>query len=216
MKEYAAYLFDADGTLIDSRELIYQSFLHLNRSLGLPLPEQEVVYAMIGLPMRPQLERHMGGGLGDAEYARGFDIYNRFHMAEAARYLKVFPGVKAGLETLKSLNKRMAVVSSRSGDSLVAFMQDLGLSGYFSALISADDTLRHKPDPEPALLGLRLLSATPEETVFIGDATFDMSCGKGAGLDVAYVSWGGMDCEGWPVQPDFTAHLFQDLLPERD
>lgn len=214
MKEYASYLFDADGTLIDTRELIYRSFLHMTRTLNLPEPDRVVVDSLIGLPMRPQLERFVGPRKTDEEYAEAYSFYNDFHMKEFHRYLGIFPGIKEGLETLRNLDKKLAVVSSRSGRTLKAFLEVLEIAEYFSVVVSSNDTEKHKPHPEPALRGLELLDADASTSVFIGDAEFDMSCGKAAGMDVAYVAWGGMDYADWPVKPDFVATTFTDLLPD--
>lgn len=213
MKEYDAYLFDADGTLIDTRELIYRSFVHMTETMRLPVPGRAAVDALIGLPMGPQLERFIGPDRDGRLYAEGHEIYHDFHMTQFHRYLGVFPGVREGLAALRDMNKKLIVVSSRNRKTLVPFMEALEISGFFPTVISADDCEKHKPHPEPALRGLEAADADAGASVFIGDAEFDMCCGKGAGLDVAYVLWGGMDYANWPVKPDFVAETFADLLP---
>lgn len=135
-------------------------------------------------------------------------------MREAHRYLGVFPGVREGLAALRDMGKKLAVVSSRNRNTLFPFLDVLELSGYFPVIVCADDTEKHKPHPEPAIRGLELLDAAASASVFVGDAEFDMACGKGAGMDVAYVAWGGMDYSAWPVKPDFAAAVFRDLLPD--
>ncbi len=105
MKEYEAYLFDADGTLIDTKELIYQSFKHMTTALGVPSPDRRQVYALVGLPMRPQIEIFCGSGRGEDYYAEAYAIYQTFHMREYHRYLGVFPGVREGLAALQDLGK---------------------------------------------------------------------------------------------------------------
>ena len=214
MKEYAAYLFDADGTLIDTRELIYQSFLHMTRTMSLPDPDKAVLNAMIGLPMPPQIEYFVGIGKPKEEYAKGLKIYQEYHINAYPRYLGIFPGVKDGLAALQDMGKKMTVVTSRSRRSLLKFMDVLGIADFFPDVVAADDCEKHKPHPEPAIRGLELLDADASASVFIGDAEFDMVCGKEAGMDVAYVAWGGMDYANWPVKPDFTANTFGDLLPD--
>lgn len=214
MKDYACYLFDADGTLIDTRELIYQSFLHLTGELGVPAPARKDLDASIGLTLRAQLETFLGPGRGEDYYAEAGRIYNRHHLGEYGRYVAAFPGAREGLEALAGAGKTLAVVTSRSRRSIDLFLDALDLRKYFALVVAAEDTERHKPLPDPALKAMALLRADPRDTVFIGDAEFDMSCGKSAGVDAVYAAWGGMDRANWPVQPDFVAREFRDLLPD--
>ena len=214
MKEYDFYLFDADGTLIDTRELIFQSFSYMTDVMGLPRPDRIVVDSLIGLPMLPQLERFIGPGKGDATYVKGHEIYQEFHVREHRRYLGIFPGIKKGLSTLRAMGKKLAVVSSRGTSTLIPFLEAMEIREFFPILVSADDTKKHKPHPEPALHCLQLMQGNAGKSVFIGDAQFDMSCGNAAGMDTAYVEWGGMDYSQWPVKPDFVAKVFADLLPD--
>lgn len=216
MKEYDAYLFDADGTLIDTRELIYRSFVHMTEAMRLPAPARAEVDAMIGLPMGPQLERFIGPGGNAKLYAEGLEIYNEFHMAAYHRYLGIFPGVREGLAALRDLGKKLIVVTSRSRRTLVPFMETVEIAEFFPLAITSDDCEKHKPHPEPALRGLEAVDADASTSVFIGDAEFDMCCGKEAGMDVVYVDWGGMDYAAWPVKPDFVAKTFADLLPDSE
>jgi haloacid dehalogenase superfamily, subfamily IA, variant 1 with third motif having Dx(3-4)D or Dx(3-4)E len=214
MKEYVAYMFDADGTIIDTRELIYQSFLHMTKTLGLPDPDRVLVDSLIGLPMPPQLVKLIGPGKPQSAYDEGYAIYSEFHMDKYRDYLGVFPGVKEGLAKLQGLGKKLAVVSSRKGRTLIPFLEAMDIAKFFPVIVSATETEKHKPDPEPALLALKLLEVSAAESVFVGDAIFDMQCAKGANMETAYVEWGGMDYRDWPVQPDFVARTFADLLPE--
>ena len=86
MKEYDSYLFDVDGTLIDSRELIYQSFLHMAGVMNLTAPSREAVDRVVGIPIDQQLLLFIGKDKTHASYAEGYDIYHEFHMREAHRY----------------------------------------------------------------------------------------------------------------------------------
>lgn len=215
MKEYQAYLFDADGTLIDTREMIYQSFAHMGKAMGAALPPRAYIESTVGLPVVAQMRLLLGEGKGEDYYARAREHY-RDHMNSVYRdYLAMFPGTAEVLAKLHGMGKKLAVVTSRTRGSLVRFLEELDILKYFSALVTPDDTEKHKPDPEPAFLALKLLGALPDEAVFIGDAEFDIACGKAAGMDAAFVEWGGMDPAVWPVRPDFVAKTFDDLLPER-
>ncbi len=214
MKEYDAYLFDADGTLLDSRELIYRSFADMGERMGTGAPERSVVEATIGLPMPAQIRLLLGDGRGDAFYEQAGLVYGDGMMRWYREHLRAFPGVREGLTALRAAGKRIACVTSRRLFSLEAFFNYLDLDRYFDLLVTPEDTVGHKPGPEPALFAAERLGVRPERCVFIGDATFDVQCGHAAGMDTVLVKWGGMDPSQWEVQPDYLIGEFAELLPE--
>lgn len=213
MKEYDAYLFDADGTLIDTKELIYQSFLRMGEAVNVSMPPKEKLVSTIGLPVWTQTVMFLGEGREDAYYHEAIGAYSDFMRSAFPDYLALFPGVREGLARLADAGKRLAIVTSRRRDSMDPFIDYLDLGKYFSAIVCTDDTERHKPDPQPALFALERLGARAEQSVFVGDASFDMGCGKGAGMDVALIDWDGVAYSAWEVQPDYIATRFEQLLP---
>ncbi|MDR1535391.1 MAG: HAD-IA family hydrolase [Planctomycetota bacterium] len=214
MKSFAAYLFDADGTIIDTRELIYRSFMRMGEVMGAEMPPRPFLERTVGLPVPVQLPLILGEGRGEAYYARAERAYSEYMLDNWRDFLGTFPGVGEGLAELAAAGKKLAVVTSRRRKSLELFLEALGLARHFSQLITPEDTARSKPDPEPARLAMRRLGSRPGETVFIGDAEYDICCGGAAGAATALVAWGGMDPGGWPIKPDFIAGSFADLLPE--
>jgi pyrophosphatase PpaX len=216
MKSYAAYLFDAGGTIIDTREMIYRSFVRMGEVMEAKIPPRDFIEATIGLPVTVQVPLILGEGKGEEYYAMARKAYGDHMMANYRELLDTFPGVREGLAKLAANGKKLAVVTSRRRQSLDIFLGALDLSRYFSLMVTPEDTARSKPDPDPALLAMQLLGSHPKETVFIGDAEFDIRCGRAAGIDTVLVAWGGMDSSAWPVRPDFTARHFSDLLPETE
>ena len=210
-RDFPAWLFDLDGTLLDTRELIYQSFAAMLEALGRPVPDRGLVNSMIGLVLQPQLERLLGDVAPD-EFARARDIYRHHQNELATAYLQPFPGVVEGLRTLRERGKRMAIVSSRTKGSLERYLEMMGLAEYFSVVISPNETERHKPHPDPAFAALDALGARAEDAVFVGDADFDMGCARGAGVYAVLVSWGGMDPAAFQYPPDRIIHDFAELL----
>lgn len=215
MKEYDAYLFDADGTLIDTKELIYRSFRHMAETVEVTLPDRKAVEATIGLPVWTQVGMFLGDANTPEMLEKAVGIYGGYMEKVYMDYLKLFPGAMDCLADLRRRGKLLAIVTSRRRQSLARFTGHLGLTDYFSVIVTADDTAKHKPDPEPAQLALdRLGVKDAARAVFIGDAGFDMLCGKGAGTDTAFVAWGGNNHHELPQPPDFVAESFTDLLPD--
>ncbi|MCC8189502.1 MAG: HAD family hydrolase [Planctomycetes bacterium] len=214
MKEYDAYLFDADGTIMDTRELIYQCFAHVGRTQAVPVPDRAFVNSKTGLPVQTHLRELVGYDRPAEFYDQAIAAYTDHMQAIYRSHLATFPGVREGLAELAARGKKLAVVTSRRRASLELFLDALDLQDFFAVLVTPEDTERHKPDPAPAVFAMRRLAADPAGTVFIGDAEFDIRCGHAAGTETVYVAWGGVAYKTWPLQPDLVVHQFRELLPD--
>ncbi|MBN2353580.1 MAG: HAD-IA family hydrolase [Spirochaetales bacterium] len=201
--EYSFYLFDADGTLFDTTEMIVRCFLHTAAVHRLPVPSRAAIIGGTGMPLRTQMESYFGP-LTDER----FTAYGGTHMAYQNEiykdYLKLCPGVGEALPRLRDAGKRAAVVTSRRLPSLSLYLAETGIAGYFDALVTPEATARHKPEPEPALEALRRLNGQAREALFVGDSPFDMECGRAAGCATAFVSWSDTDAAALKHAPDFT------------
>lgn len=213
MKEYTAYLFDADGTLLDTKGAILSAYCEMGRVLGERMPDEGVIAGTIGLPLYKQLRVFFGEDRDEGFYDKAGRVYGDVLMSNYSETLRLFPGVAEGLAALRERGKRLAVVTSRRLLSLEMFLETTGIDGYFDLLVTPESTRSHKPDPEPALFAAEGLGVGVGESVFVGDAVFDIMCGKGAGMDAVLVSWGGNDSAGWEVQPDLVVGEFGELLP---
>jgi pyrophosphatase PpaX len=188
MKSYACYLFDADGTLIDTTELIYRCFRNTLDTYAPLEIDRDTIVGHIGLPLRQQLEHYLGP-LTD-ERARTITTFHMNHQLSIyTTYLKPFPGVVSALRRLKDAGKRLAVVTSRMPRTLELYLRHTGMLELFDVLVTPVSTREHKPHPAPALKALELLDGTAGEALMIGDATFDIECGSRAGTDTAFVAW---------------------------
>lgn len=214
MKEYAGYLFDADGTLLDTKGSILAAFGEMGRRMGGEMPSEEVIAGSIGLPLYKQLRLFYGEDRGDGFYESAGRIYGDALMSNYEETLRLFPGVLTGLRELSERGKKLAVVTSRRILSLEMFLEKMGIAQYFDLLVTPESTERHKPDREPALYAAQGLGLGASDCVFVGDAVFDIMCGKAAGMDAVLVSWGGNNPEGWEVQPDLVVDTFEELLPD--
>ena len=103
--------------------------------------------------------------------------------------VRLFPGITKMLHAVKEAGYKMGVVTSRTTESTMFYMEKFGIADLFDALVSCDDTDKHKPDPEPLLLGLEKLGAEADKAIMIGDSPFDMKCANNAGVRTGLVSW---------------------------
>ncbi len=211
MRDYMYYLFDADGTLIDTTELIWRCFENTAEIIGHGPIGREAALKHIGLTLRDQMTVYFGK-LDDAEYDRYRTIHMDYQMSVYSQYLKLFPGVLNTLDKLKSNGKKLAIVTSRFRNSLDVYLRDTGIYDYFDVIISPESTKCHKPDPEPAIKALEELNAQKRESLFVGDATFDIECGTNAGIDTAFVNWSVNNHASLKKNPTWFINTMGDLI----
>jgi pyrophosphatase PpaX len=211
MKNYNVYLFDADGTLFDTAELIYQCFVYSCAKYGNRAIEREEVFGSIGLTLQDQFKRYLAPQ--PAQVMRQIvSDHMDYQLSMYRDHLKAFPGVVETLRALRARGKKLAVVTSRKIQSLSLYLRETGMEGCFDLLITPDETRRHKPDPEPVVKALEMLSAHPAEAVFVGDSVFDMECGRNAGVDTVFVTWSLTPAETLPHRPTWCIDAMDELL----
>lgn len=183
-----AALFDFDGTLVDTTELIYQSMRHATGEiLGRDDLPREVLMANVGQPLPRQME------ILDAQHAERLLESYRLHQDEHHDALiREFPNIEASLARLRSAGVEVAVVTSKRRPSVELALESFpGLGEVVDRFVTMEDTEEHKPHPEPLLRGLELLGGIPrEEAAYVGDSPFDVEAAKAAGLRSVAVSWG--------------------------
>jgi pyrophosphatase PpaX len=201
-----AALFDFDGTLVDTTDLIYRSMRHAaGEVLGREI-SREVLMANVGQPLPRQME------LLSAEHAEALlDSYRLHNEENHDALIKEFPGVEDSLARLRSAGIKVAVVTSKRRFSVdMALKTFPGLGDVVDQWITMEDTTEHKPRPEPLLKGLELLGNVPrEQAAYVGDSPFDIAAAKAAGVKSVAVSWGAFSEDALrAAEPD---HLVPDL-----
>jgi pyrophosphatase PpaX len=182
---YPTVLFDLDGTLIDSGAIILSSFKHATRTvLGRESPEEEIAALVGGAGLYEQMRI-----LDPARVEELVRVY-REHNEPLHDELEAFEGVESVLARLQQEGRKLGIVTAKRRKTVELAFAVLPLERYFDAVVTADLTERHKPDPEPVLTALELLEARPEETAFVGDSPFDVAAGKAAGVFTVAVAWG--------------------------
>lgn len=208
----ATILFDLDGTLIDSTQLILSSFRHtMRKHLGRQLPDDAWLSSM-GRPLRTQLRDF---ARDSADLQAMLDTYTTHNDEHHDAAVAPFPGVREVVEALSERGHPLGIVTSKRREFALRGLRVAGLPvEEFGAIVTADDVDRHKPDPEPLLVALRQLDcATPETTMYVGDSPFDMAAARAAGVISVAVSWGPHDEESLVRQsPDYSLTEPADLL----
>jgi pyrophosphatase PpaX len=211
MKSYQNYLFDSDGTLIDTVELIYRTFDYTCRKYAGFTPDRDGLVQTIGRPLSWQIDHYLGAMPAAKKEAILLD-YKRYQLEIYPEYLRPFPGVGETLERLKAAGKRMAVVTSRKMETANLYLDVCGFRRYFDVLVTPELTEHHKPHPEPALKALALIGAQADESVFIGDASWDIECGQRAGMDTVFVTWSHQHPDAIDPPPTWRIERMDQLL----
>ena len=181
------YLFDLDGTLLDSIDLILTSFHHTSRiHLGRQLPD-EYWLAGVGTPLRTALRKVAGS---DEETDAMLATYRDFNLEHHDAMAKAYPGVTDVVRRLHRDGAKLALVTSKLSIGANHGLRLLELEEEFPVRICADDVVNGKPHPEPVLKALAALEAPASSAVFIGDSEHDMAAGRAAGVDTVAVTWG--------------------------
>lgn len=209
-------LFDLDGTLVDSTDLILQSFHH-TFDVHLPgrVPSRDALIATFGTSL-PGVLNEMAAEEGheDPEVfgEQMLSTYREFQHVHHDTLIQPFPGVREMLAALKDDGERLGLVTSKMEEFAWRGLRLVGLESFLEVAVFHDDTARHKPDPEPLLLAASRAGVRPETVIYVGDSTHDIAAGRAAGMRTVAVLWGPFDPAVLAAAgPDFTVARPADL-----
>lgn len=195
--KYTNFVFDIDGTLLDTEQTGVLSLIQTVRELtGTELP-YEKAYGLFGIPSAKAADL-----LGYADKERFAEVWE-IHFQEMMHLVKPFPGVESVLSDLRAEGARTGVVTSRSKAEIAYDPHLAKLLPYFDIVICSEDSLRHKPHPDPMLTYLRMADASADATIYVGDTMHDYGCGHDAGCDFALADWRGRGMQGIPADYRF-------------
>ena len=197
IRHYDDFVFDIDGTLLDTERTGVLSLMQTIRELtGVEVPYEEA-YRFFGVP-----SSKAASTLGYADEARFAEVWEE-HFQELMYLVCPFPGVVAVLEDLRATGTRLGVVTSRSRQEIAYDPHLAKLLPRFDVVISSEDSLRHKPFPDPMLAYLEKAGARKETTLYLGDTMHDWRCGHDAGCDFALADWKGRGDQAIPAEYRF-------------
>ena len=177
-------LFDLDGTLIDSTELIISSFEHTYRTMGRIMATDQIE-ADLGIPLRDTLARYFRG----ADLERATQTYLDFNLARHDEGVRQMAGVAALVSRLVTLGLRLGVVTSKMRDTALRGLRLCHLDRPFQVVVGKEDTARHKPDSEPLIYALAAFEADASSCAYVGDTPLDVEAARGAGVRSVAALW---------------------------
>ena len=175
---FEAILFDFDGTVIDTNELIILSYKHAFKTvLDYDISIEEII-GLFGRPLLISLQEDYGMENGEKLYW----AFREFNESRHDEIAKPFNGIPDAVYELKNKGYKMGIVTSKRMEMLKRGLKLLKLENVFDVLIAAEDTKEHKPAPEPLICACERLGVNPCNALYVGDSIFDILCAKNAGL----------------------------------
>lgn len=187
MSRPPAILFDLDGTLLDTMELLLGSMRHAFAEHEERRPTTGEWVAGIGTPLRTQLREFLDS---DDEVERVVSRYRAYQQMHHDMLMRCYDDVVGTLEVLHSRGHPLGVVTSKMNDLMDRGLAHVGIAHLITAAVGCDSCTRHKPDPEPVHVALDLLGYEPHEAAFVGDSPHDMKSGRAAGVTTVAALWG--------------------------
>lgn len=200
-----AIIFDVDGTILDTEQAILQSLQRTLREETKQDYHFEALRFALGIPGKDALQRL---NVDDIEA-----VHQKWSAAvlDFSHEVAVFESLEEVIQHLATKPLQLGIVTSKTAQEVVDEFEPFGLSEYFQHIVSASDTEKHKPHPEPLLKCLDALQVAPEEAIYIGDSIYDFQCAKQAGAKFALAHWGAKSTIGFE-EADYVFYEPKDIL----
>ncbi|WP_107943282.1 pyrophosphatase PpaX [Metasolibacillus fluoroglycofenilyticus] len=179
-----ALLFDFDGTLLNTNELIIQSFMHVleDKFPGQYSPKDCIKF--LGPSLRETFVEIAPDAVDEM-----IDSYRQWNIQHHDQLVTQYDGVVSTLEELYAQEIRLAIVSTKRSEMIEQGLNVLGVRHLFEHIIGFDHVQHVKPHPEPILLALKKMQLAKEDVIMIGDNSHDIEAGHNAGVKTAGVAW---------------------------
>ena len=194
MMTYSTYIFDLDGTLLDTLGDLAASVNFALREHGMPEHSIDDVRSFVGNGVRLLMERAIPDGADNPDFEATFATFRQYYMAHSLDTTRPYDGVPEALRELRNRGCQLAVVSNK----MMAATQEL-IRHFFPDTIAVAigeheaEGIRKKPAPDTVFAALRELGVGQEGAVYVGDSDVDILTAENAGLPCISVLWGFRD-----------------------
>lgn len=191
---YKVYIFDLDGTLLDTLGDLAAAVNYALREHGMPEHSIDDVRRFVGNGVRKLMERAIPDGTANPEFEATFATFRQYYMAHSLDTTRPYDGIPETLAALKARGCRLAVVSNK----MMAATQEL-CQYFFPDTIEVAigeneaEGIRKKPAPDTVFTALRQLGVGKDDAVYVGDSDVDLETARQSGLPCITVLWGFRD-----------------------
>lgn len=198
-------LFDLDGTIVDTNELIIQSFLHTFEGITAEPVTREHIVPNMGRPLIEQMMFFSGREQVDDLVKK----YRTFNIAHHDELVREFPHVRETLAKLHAAGVKLGVVTSKIRQTTEMGLKLTGLYDYFGTIVTVDDVGKAKPDPEGIHKAVRELGGDLSSALMVGDSHYDIEAAHNAGIPSVAVAW---SLKGTEYLKQYKpTHIIQDM-----
>ena len=201
-------LFDLDGTLADTIPLLLASMRAAYAAVGGSGPEDRVWLRGMGTPLRAQFMHFERSDLARVEAL--IAVYREWQVAHLAEFVTAYAGIHELVSALRAAGHPVAVVTGKGDWMARMTLEHVDLLSPFEVIVGAELTTRHKPDPDPLLLGAERLGVPVAGTLYVGDAPNDVLAARAAGMIDVWAAWGPFTAA--EIEPFAPAHVVQSPM----
>jgi phosphoglycolate phosphatase len=188
VRAYAGYLFDLDGTLVDTAADLNAALNHVFSRAGLAPVDESHTRHWVGHGAKVLIEEALAAQGQPRQRAElMLEAFIGHYHRHVADFSRPYPHVVESLDALRARGARLAVVTNKREGLTIPLLAALDLADRFDCVVGGDTAARPKPAPDPALLACEQLGLTPRDVLFVGDSTTDVDCARAAGCDVVCV-----------------------------
>jgi HAD superfamily hydrolase (TIGR01549 family) len=205
-KLFDAFIFDIDGTLTSTNQLIFDSFNFIAKKYFNKTFTDEELISMFGPTEDFILKKWCGENFEEArkEY---YTYYSKNHWKA-----ELYPGMKEILDSLKSENYPLGIFTGKGRQASLITLKKIGVEHYFDLIVTGDDVENHKPSPEGIIKFVKTFKLNSDKVLMIGDSAGDVKAAKEAGIKVASVLWDSFTKEKvQTLNSDYYFHSVEEL-----
>ena len=191
---YKFVFFDMDGTVLNTIDDLRNAVNHTMRHFGLPEIDTWQCKHYTGNASRHLIRCSVPDGEDNPRFEEIYNFYVPYYRDHCAIETAPYDGILWLMEQLKAAGVKMAVVSNKP-DPAVKNLADVWFPGLLECAIGESPTVRRKPAPDTVFEAMKLMGATAEESVYIGDTEVDIQTAANCGMDCIAVTWGFRDFE---------------------
>lgn len=177
-------LFDFDGTLVDTNEIIIKALTETVENVLHKGITREDLLAILGKYLDDQMRY-----FSEEKYKIMVEYYKNYYRENQDKMVKKFAGIDHMLQQLKQMGCKLGIVSAKGKNGIMHGLRLYDLEQYIDCIISAYDVVNNKPHPECVYKALKFFKCDKDQMLLIGDSPYDIQCGINAGIKTGLVSW---------------------------
>jgi pyrophosphatase PpaX len=208
VKHLKCIVFDMDGTLTQTNQLIYDSFNHIAQKYAGKIFTIPEIHAMFGPPEEEALLQIVR----PEQMTEVMKDYLEFYRTQHYRLARLFPGIEEILQYTKERGKILALFTGKGIHTTRITLQEFHIEQYFDYVVTGNDVVNRKPSSEGLRKIIKHFALQPSEVLMVGDAVSDVKAAHEAGVKIAAVLWDSYAKENvLQMKTDFVFHNVQEF-----